>query len=275
MEGFRRYFQINGGASLTLNSLQIINGFMTGSDGGAILNQGTLAINGSLLQYNTGLNGGAINNSGTLTTFNTIFDTDSAAANGGGLYNTGTATLQNTTFTNSSGQGGGAIDNEGGTLTLINSTLAQNNIVSGGGSALLNGGGSSILNFTTIYQNSSEGGAAVDVNGGSVTFKNSIVAANSGGNCGAPVSVQGVNFADDGSCSGFTQTDALGLGGLDGGSPQTVLLNPGGDAIDAASDCTTTTGTPVSNDERGVARPQDGNGDTAAVCDARWVYCIP
>ena len=265
-----RFFQVNGGASLTLNSLTVSGGYLASDNGAAIDNAGTLALNGVTLIGNNAVNGGGINNSGSLTTQNSTIEGGYASGNGGGLYNTGTATLQNTTVSGNNTQGsGGAIDNQG-TLNLLNVTISQNSS-SGSGAGLHNGGGSSTLNFTTIAQNTPSSGAGVDISGGSVTTKNTIIASN-GTNCSGTLNAQGGNFDDDGSCLGFTQSLNLNLISLNnnGGSTQTVALgtSPQSAAIDA-TDCMTSGGSVVGADQRGISRPQNWMGMTApGFCDA-------
>ncbi|MEM4283894.1 MAG: choice-of-anchor Q domain-containing protein, partial [Candidatus Caldarchaeum sp.] len=110
-------------------------------------------------------------------------------------------------------------------------------------------------------------------NNGTVNIKNTIVANSpSGGNCfnfGGTFNASGVNFDTDGSCSGFNQVTPaqLNLGSLanNGGPTQTHALLAGSVAIDAVSDCTLQDGTtPVTQDQRGVSRPQGARCDVGA-----------
>jgi hypothetical protein len=80
---------------------------------------------------------------------------------------------------------------------------------------------------------------------------------------------EGVNFDTDGTCPGFTTSSSLNLQALanNGGPTQTHALGPHSAAIDAVTDCTDVDDSSVSQDQRGVARPQDGNGDSTALCD--------
>ena len=104
---------------------------------------------------------------------------------------------------------------------------------------------------------------------GSVSIRNSIISNNLyGGNCSGLITSDGHNLEDTNTC-GFTgpgdliNTNPL-LGPLqnNGGPTLTHALLPGSPAIDAGDNsvCPTT-------DQRGVTRPQDGNGDGIAVCD--------
>src|SRR5581483_11911933 len=110
-----------------------------------------------------------------------------------------------------------------------------------------------------------------------VNIKNSIIANSPlGGNCvntAGTFSATGVNFSTDATCPGFTQVTSaqLNLGPLQVNAPGTTAthaLLPGSVAIDAVTDCTDVAGNAVSTDQRGVARPLDGDGDGTARCDA-------
>jgi hypothetical protein len=94
-----------------------------------------------------------------------------------------------------------------------------------------------------------------------------------GNNCvddGGTFTALGVNFATDASCAGFTQTTSGGinLGPLadNGGPTQTHALLSGSVAVDAALDCTLINGvTPLTQDQRGQARPEGAECDSGAL----------
>ena len=165
---------------------------------------------------------------------------------GGGIYNGGTLSLTNSTVSgNHAGAAGGGILNAGtGTLTLTNSTVSGNHANNGGG----------------IW------------NGGDVTLVNTIVAGNS-----APTNPdaqggftsQGHNLiGDTQGSSGWVDSDLLDVDPLlgplqnNGGTTETHALLPGSPAIDSG----TNTGCPTT-DQRGVARPNDGDKNGTAICD--------
>ncbi|MEZ4871847.1 MAG: choice-of-anchor Q domain-containing protein [Bdellovibrionales bacterium] len=103
-------------------------------------------------------------------------------------------------------------------------------------------------------------------------FGNIIRNTNSGNACSAALGTftsTGYNLASDASCNAIHSNDLgtsdplLNAGGLadNGGPTQTILLqssSPAKDAIPAA-DCSLTT------DQRGTARPQNGDCDVGAV----------
>src|SRR5229473_359906 len=177
---------------------------------------------------------------------NSTLSGNSATYYGGGIFNlkgtanTGTFTISNSTLSgNSAGVYGGGIYNTG-TVTLSNSTLSGNSAPGGG----------SLANFNAA------------------SVKNSIVGNSSGGDCYGTITALGANLDTDGSCGGFTTVTParLNLGPLAlnaPGSTKTLALLPGSVAINAAPDCTDVSGSPVTTDQRGVVRPD--NGESA--CD--------
>jgi uncharacterized repeat protein (TIGR01451 family) len=122
----------------------------------------------------------------------------------------------------------------------------------------------------TIALNSAATGGGVN-NAGTATaakLSGTLLSVNTGGNCAGTIESGGSNL-DSGTTCAFGATgdqssaDPL-LGPLadNGGPTATHALLSGSPAIDAAtnSDCPAT-------DQRGVARPVDGNGDSVAACD--------
>ena len=136
--------------SATINNLNINNGYAPGgSNGGAIINFGTLTVSGSSFTGNhaSGSGGAIYNDEGTLTVMNSTFTGNSATGGyGGAIVNTapdnfGFTTISNSTFyQNTASNGGsalgGALFNDsfsGGSLSVTNSTISGNNAESAGG----------------------------------------------------------------------------------------------------------------------------------------------
>lgn len=258
-----RVLEIASGAGAAINGLTISNGNVTGSGGGILNSGGTLALTNSTVRDNTansGFGGGINNNGGTLTLTNSTVSGNTANHTppfGGG------------------GVGGGIYNNNSGTLTLTNSTVSGNQGTFSTGGIGNFGAGSRITLTNSTVTNNLPGGI---ISEGPATVVNTIVAGNGPSNVsdaqGAFAS-QGYNLIGkaDGS-SGFTrpgdQTGTIAspldpkLGPLanNGGPTNTHALLSSSTAIDKGLNI----GYP-SADQRGVARPEDGDGDGVNTCD--------
>jgi hypothetical protein len=242
----------------------------------------------------------AIVNFGTLRVLNsTIWGNSANYPGGGGIFNEGTATIENSTIRgNSTGcltyyddnglsylvchPGGGILNS--GTMSLINSTISGNStgIAPGGGGGGIDNTGTLFLQNTTIADNSAYSGGGL-ANHNSTTMQNSILAGNKDANqqpsdCLGALMSQGYNLigsTTDCNLTGDTTGDLLGADPLlsplqdNGGPTFTYALLPGSPAIDAGNPATPGTGGMAceTTDQRGVARPQDGDGDGLARCD--------
>jgi predicted outer membrane repeat protein len=209
--GSTRFFFVNTGALLTLDSLTLQNG--NAMNGGAILAEGTLTIANSTFVSNTvfdetttarggailaedtltvsnstfnnnsalGSNGlgGAIVANGATTISNSTFESNLSVRNGGAIIGTDTLTISNSTFeSNLSGENGGAIIVTGTLITISNSTF-NNNSASGGGGAILTTNTLTISNSTFNNNRGLGGGGALRTFGTSTvthsTFANHAV----------------------------------------------------------------------------------------------------
>jgi LPXTG-motif cell wall-anchored protein len=181
-----------------------------------------------------------------------------------GVVGNGAGTRVTATDSTFSGNVGDGVDIEdGATLSLVNSTLSDN--LSSGIDGNESAGSSTILN-TTIVNNGSDG---VQLSGSApATITNSIVYGNDGSDCLGPVVSGGGNIAGDASCNLTGTADQpntnpqLGPLANNGGTTGTHLPQTGSPAIDAglAGPCPAT-------DQRGQARPQDGDNNGSAICD--------
>jgi len=228
--------------TVTISGVTIRNGSAGGATGGGIrINLGTVTLNDCSLTGNSaGTNGGALFNAGTLAVNRCTLNGNTSGGFGGGVYN-------------------------GATLALTNSTLSGNTASSIGG-GLYNTATATLLH-TTIALNSATGGAGV-ANTGTATLQSTLLYANTSGNCSGTINSNGTNLDSGTSCAfagtgDLSSTDPL-LGALadNGGPTLTHALLTGSPAIDAAANA----GCPT-EDQRGVTRPVDGNGDGIAVCD--------
>lgn len=212
----------------------------------------------------------------TLQHGNADFDGKTGHSHGGAIHNHGTISLDRVALVDSvapAGWGGGGLTNAGtGVALLQNVTVARNSAARGGG--IENLGDLRMLNVT-VAENTSTNGAGIFTSAVTATTPsttsatNTLVAKNAGGaQCAmnGTVSSGGYNLQGDASCSFTNSTDRLGdpgfVGGGLNGEPIFYPLLPTSKAVD--------TGSPLicpSTDVRGVVRPQDGNGDSIALCD--------
>ena len=252
---------VDSGAALDLDDSTVSNNASVSSSypaGGGIYSKGALRVNRSTISGNT--TASAASGSG--------FDT------GAGLrVASGTAHVFDSLIAGNSANGaalsyGGGVAGEiNTTLVLVNTTVSGNAADRAGG--IYNQGNLELTN-TTLNQNLAQFGANLFHSSGSTTLKNTIVANPQGGtNCEGTLTSQGHNFEYPGTACGFTsagdkqgQDPRLGSLGGNGGPTRTFELLPGSTALDAGSK----TLLPFT-DQRGVPRPQDGDGNGSAVCD--------
>jgi hypothetical protein len=289
----------NFGGSLTIVN-STLSGNSAGDDGGGVSNfTGSVAIVNSTLSGNTaaGDGGGVSNHTGSVAIVNSTLSGNSAGI-GGGVFNDSTLTLSQSTLSGntSTGSGGGALNyiNSAGTanLTLANCTLSGNTaFLSGGGVANtvgISGTASLTITHSTLTGNlvtgiGSSGGGVF--NSHSLTLAHSLIAGNSQGPLGSAPEVAnaGTVTADNSNLFGFSGssgvfgfepgasdiTPSVALAAIlapsltfNGGPTQTHDLVPGSPAVDAA-----TTGFCPAIDQRGFARPVDGDGEDGPACD--------
>jgi hypothetical protein len=296
-----RIFEIGSGVSANVSGLTIKNGSAINSEGGAILNHGTLTLsNCTLNSNNADWSGGAISNAGTLTlqsctlsgsysdvsgggiysygTALTLRDSkvsDNRADDGGGIYNySGTLTLKGCTLSGNRADysGGGVYNSSAGTLTLENCSLSGNTAGTGGG---IDNAGTLTLESCTLSGNraDSKGGGIGNYDSGTHTgVHNSIIAGNSGGDVdyvsGSSNSFvsQGHNLIGSGNAIGvFNQAGDL----VKVSDPKLgTLADNGGPtptmALLAGSPALNAGDTTLVTDQRGLSRPQGAADDIGA-----------
>ena len=192
-----RLLEVESGVSLELKNLGLVGGYAVGESGGAILNRGTLEINGSLLAFNAAdVDGGAIWNasSGLLTLNDSAVSANYADVDGGGIFNDGgTVTLNGSTIGgveetegNLAGSDGGGIFNLDGVLSAVQSTIAWNSAIDGAGGGL-SSLGETIVSLTDVgvSENWATGvGGGIDVytdTEATITIESSFIGGNTGG----------------------------------------------------------------------------------------------
>lgn len=246
----------SNGITLTVESTLFAGNQSTVGDAGAIwLYNGTNnTIQGSeFVNNHSAMGGGAISClaaglsiSGSTFDFNQATDQTQSNNNGGAIFSTCTINVTNSTFS------GNQADNGGGAFHQTGSRAAT-------------------LEYVTIADNNADFGAGIHNDGtatSTLTIRKSIVAYNETGNCAGVITSGGYNFSNDTYCGVFTETGdvqnatvpLLPLGNY-GGPTETRPPVAGSPVIDhvPAAQC----GTAV--DQRGVARPQNGNCDSGAV----------
>ncbi|MCB9077788.1 MAG: hypothetical protein H6631_09370 [Anaerolineaceae bacterium] len=273
-----------GGGIYNIGDLTLIDSEVSGNDsdnaGGGLYTWTTSAttITTSLIDDNDSHQGGGLFNLGTLNmTDSTVSDNHATGYSGGGLIIMGgSVTLNRDTFSgNQTVSNGGGISNQLGTLDMTNVTISNNQAGQFGG--LSNDGASAvttILNSTIAYNTATGSGThfgGVGGSAGAISFQNSIVAHNDNRNClvGSGWSSNGHNLSSDPHCaftgSGDltnTPADLAPLASYNGSPTEMHGLLPGSAAIDGGDNSAC-----PAIDQRGAARPFNGDGSGAAECD--------
>ncbi|MBR1999134.1 MAG: DUF4347 domain-containing protein, partial [Lentisphaeria bacterium] len=185
-----RIMSIGSGNTVTLQNLTLQKGFVSGGNGGAILNSGSLTLQSVSLLNNANMSdtaitwGGAVYNSGTLVVEDSLFSgnatykKNSAFAHGAAISNKGTLTISGTTFEgNISAQDAGAIYNENGKLTITGSEFLNNKAASNGSAIyVLNGS----LDVSDSVFSGNTGNNVIYNGGKPVTIDSSVFTGNGG-----------------------------------------------------------------------------------------------
>jgi predicted outer membrane repeat protein len=238
-----RVFEVAPAAHVTFLALDISGGngvannpsgtSMADHYGGAILNQGTLALTHCVVEFNgnsalaggfqaTVLSGGGIFNNGVagkfgtpaigaLTLNNCDVSENIAENSGGGIYSNGTmVALQSNFSINRAGTTGGALDNFFGFMSVVNSTL-QDNYSQAAGGAIVSENGILWVLVSGLQGNvaGGNGGAVASVNGGLLVL-NSTFFNNTAGLSGGAIYNGGSMYV---AVSNFTANLAGSVGG--------------------------------------------------------------
>ncbi len=290
----------DSGASVNLRAMTITGGTR------GVENGGTTTIEDSVVRNNVGDTGLYKHTSAVYTIRrSTIRDNVAVSSGGGGIVTNsgGSVTIEDSTLSdNHANVWGGGINTSGGMVTILNSTLSGNTANINGGGFSNEGATINVVNSTITdniadadMDDSGDGGGFAKTSG-EVNLRNSIVAGNRDlsaagqspdchlvGANPAPVS-QGHNIIGNPAGCGYTAGSGdrtnidPGLAPLVGyGGPTfTHSPMPGSPAIDlvAASSCTDGA-TTLTADQRGIARPRDGDGNGVVLCDAGSVEWVP
>jgi uncharacterized repeat protein (TIGR01451 family) len=257
---------MNGGPDLATINGVTITGAHSNAGGGAILNDGKIALTNVAIVANAAEYGGGVANTvnGDLTISASTFSGNSAASGieptsqgGGAIYNSGAAKIFNS--------------------TISGNTAGQNNTAGGlGGGIYTQSTKTTYLYFVTLDHNQATGTSTPhggNLGGdGEVFISSSVFARGVPDNCANYASAPSSgdkSIADDASC-GTTQADPK-LGPLqnNGGPTDTQMLLPGSAAkdtgeIDQCSGTLFSPPFPITVDQRGIARPQGSGCDLGA-----------
>jgi hypothetical protein len=271
-----RVFYVDEGANLSLENLKVSGGKAFDHGGGIRNDAGTLSVTDSTISGNAAdFDGGGIyNQRGTLRVTDSTISGNSANRNGGGIYNftdsafgpaTQSTTIENSTISGNTAQGrGGGVYNNVGLTTISNSTITNNTAPAGLGAgvascAYAGPGASTVVGSSIVAANSSTDVDFFSCNLGTVT--NSF-------------SSDGYNLVGDGNATGaFNKTgdqiianNSPGLGALadNGGPTETHALLAGSPALGTIPQGTNGCGTTLTQDQRGVSRPQGLACDTGS-----------
>jgi CSLREA domain-containing protein len=268
--------------SVTIEGSTIASNKAPKGEGGGLLNDGGhMSVIQSNISGNEAADAGGIYSDGSTSVWQTTVSGNTASeGDGGGIYNDEPELeLVQSTISGNSAKYGGGIYNDA-PLGAANSTIAGNTATEEGG-GIYNDAIGSLANVTldgNVVDAASSGGNLY-LEDYALTLHDSLIAAGvaptADGNCafssGLVVS-KGYNAEDSNQCQldgpGDQVNVALDLGSLGsyGGLTQTVALLPGSAAIDKGdpAGCTGLEGEPLTVDQRGVARPQNGRCDVGA-----------
>ncbi len=240
----------------------------------------------------TYVGGGGIGQfAGTLTVIDsTISGNRSQEGTAGGIGAFAAVTVSGTTISGNfaGGVGGGAIAMANGTLEITDATISDNSTTASGG-GIASDAATIRLNNVTMAGNTADSdrdgigdGGGLATAGALVSMSNTIIADNvdTGGeapDCIGPIDSRGHNLIENTAACALVggpaditgQDPKLGPLTNNGGPTETRALLRGSPAIDAGNPATPGSGGNAceATDQRGVARPQDGDADGVATCD--------
>lgn len=281
---------VNGG-TLTLTSSTIIGNSGEYRGGGVVVTEGIATLDEVTFSNNgvlgTGRGGGFYAENSTVSIINSTIHNNSTNGTGGGIgIEDSTLTIDKSTLNdNRATFGGGALlVGANSTATLLNSTISGNSANGRGGGVSMEYSRTLTLTNSTLSDNiAGEKGGGIYLSNASLNLNYSVIAGNRATISGNEVGISAVAIISDNfnvfgdseettaeafdnfmpgmtditSTSDGTEPTALGdiIGPLDtnGGSTQTHALVLGSPAIDRV-----TTGSIT--DQRGIVRPQDGDG---------------
>lgn len=263
-------------AAATTSNITITNSTISGNSA----TSGTISTGGAM-------QGGSVGGTVTMSITDSTVSGNTSAVSEGAIAHINTSTGPSTinilrsTFSGNSAASIAGIRNNPtstgiSTVNVTNSTFSGNNATGVGGAinSLQTTAGTSVinLNFATIASNTSTQGGGINNLGGTINLKNSIVGDNTaatGPDINGAITSQDYNHIENTSgatIGGATGNNATGDAGLlvlanYGGSTQTHFPGVGSAVRNTIPNGTNDCGNVITNDQRGVSRPQ------VAACD--------
>ncbi len=266
-----------GGGLYTYRGTVLIEDSLVTRNNGGIANEGTMTIVGSTISDNIaqgakrGRGGGGIRSLYDLTIERSTISGNQASGSGnnvgGGVLIQGTGVIRSSTVSGNTAFGGDVFGRGlgggiwiTGSVTIEDSTIAFNRALAGelpedypasGGGVVITSSGTLNMLRTIVANNTVDFGEGPDCNGTLTSLGYNLIRTTA--NC---------------SITGVATGNRLGVDPLlaplsdNGGRTKTHLLQPASPAIDNGP----SRGCPAT-DQRGVARPQDGNDDGISRCD--------
>jgi len=276
-----RVFDIRtAGLTAIFNGVTIQNGDGGNNSGSGIYSwiNSDVVINNSRLTTNRRF---AIFNrdSGTITINNSTIDGNGRfGENGGAILNYGSfVDINNSTISNNLGHAGAVLRTRyGGTTNIDNSTISGNSVGNVGGAIFMFGAADINIRNSSFVNNQSVNGGGAIVSNGTVNIQNSILTNNIAGvagtnDCDGTGFGGSNNLIDDnasGACSTISSAAVTNFDATlqdNGGLTWTHALLIGSNAVDTGvGGCLDHNNNPLTSDQRGVARPQNGTCDIGA-----------
>ena len=173
-----RLFNVTASGSLTLQNLTVRNFHAGGGNGGAILNAGSVTLDGVTVTGNSARFAGGIHSSGTLTITNSTLSSNTSQEDAGAIYlNSGSLTMSDTTIQSNSARYGSGIYANDGTVSLTN-VIFRTNTANEQGAALFQRRGTVTISGGMFDANTARFGSAIYVRGAlgvtGTTFTNNV-----------------------------------------------------------------------------------------------------
>lgn len=261
---------------VTLERVVVTGNTATAEGGGIFVNGDLTLIDSKVLNNRANYGGGiyTLDPSATITISRSTVAGNTTVVfggKGGGIATKSRLDIDHSTISGNTSTFGGGIYVYEGTTTLVNSTVSGNDAENNGGGIYAFDGAVELTHSTVTANYSSAGGGLLWDSGADISFTSSIIAGNTEGgtdhaNCwidGNP-DYAGTNVSNDTSCGAASATMLIvdpNLGPLadNGGPTKTHALLLGSPVVDAVASCI------VSDDQRGVTRPQGPKCDPGAV----------